>query len=153
MAAFLAGCSGAPDMKSLTTGATAPSSLTVSTTEAYARVARGANRCWFGPKGRYRTTHVLYAEAAPAAAGGEVEIIVHERDTTSERPWGPRAFRIVMTSVAGQASVETENLRMPETEADRMRREVPIWVGDNLVCDGEKSAPATAAGPAPQAKP
>lgn len=123
-------------MKAMTTGAVAPAGA-VSTTEAYARVARGANRCWFGPRGRYGTTHVLHAEAAPPSAGGAVEIVVHERDRTSERPWGARAFLVVMTDTAGQASVEMENLRMPEAEAERMRREVPRWVADNLACDGD----------------
>jgi len=140
---LLAGCAGTPSMSTLATAAV-PQTETVSAIETYERVARGANRCWFGGRGRYTQTHVLYAEVAPPAAGGSVELVVHERDRTSERPWGSRAFRVVMSNVAGQAQLDMENFRMPEADAARMRREVREWAVDRLACDGEAPAATVA---------
>lgn len=152
------GCAGGPNFSALNTASLAPGgggstagtasagqtaglAAGPSPTEAYARIARGANRCWFGARGRLRTSHVLYAEAAPPSAGGNAEIIVHERDHQAERPWGARAFRITISSNGGLASIDSENLRMTQAEADRMVKEVRLWAADTLTCDDEPARP------------
>jgi hypothetical protein len=135
---FAGGCAGAPDMTPLMTSAISPSTA-VSPLEAYARVARGANKCWFGPLGRYRTTHVLYAEAPP---GKGAEIVVHERDHAAERPWGARAMIVRIANVAGSAQVDAENLRMPDADAAHMRAEIARWATGDLTCDIGNVAPA-----------
>jgi len=150
--AGLSGCAGGPDMTALSTAAI-PGMAEISTTETYARVARGANKCWFGPRGRFGSTHVLYAEAAPPSSGGAVEMIVHERDRTSERPWGARALRIRMTGGGTGPAIDFENLRMPDTEVDRMRKDVWRWAADDLSCDGEPPAGSVAVMPPQPARP
>jgi hypothetical protein len=145
-----AGCTGAPDMSALTK-AGLPSGhaeqLTQSTSETYARIARGANKCWFGGQGRYAQSHVLYAELAPPTNGGEAEVVIHERDRASERPWGARAFRIVLTGGSSSTAIDTENFRMPDGDAERMRREVHRWASGSTDCDAPASGspPATTA--------
>jgi len=148
----LLGCAGGPDMSALSTAAV-PTVTEISTTEAYARVARGANKCWFGPRGRFGSTHVLYAEAAPPSSGGAVEMVVHERDRTSERPWGARAARIRMSGGVSGPAIDFENLRLPDSEADRMRKEVWRWAADDLTCDGEPPAGSVAVMPPQPARP
>jgi hypothetical protein len=130
----LAACSGGPDLAGLgqTVGQTVTSAIGGSRIDApphevYIRVARGAHQCWLGPAGPYRASHVFYAEtASPTAKGGAGEILVHERDRTSERPWGPKAYRITFTVVDGQTDVGIENLRMPDTAA-HMSSDVLRW--------------------------
>jgi hypothetical protein len=121
--------------------------LSQSTTETYARIARGANRCWFGGQGRYALTHVLYAELAPPTNGGEAEVVVHERDRAAERPWGARAFRVVLTGGAASTTIDTENFRMPDADAASMRREVHRWASGSSECEAPASGlpPATTA--------
>lgn len=146
----VAGCTGAPDMGALTKAAIPgghAEQLSQSTTETYARIARGANKCWFGGQGRYAVSHVLYAEVAPPTNGGEAEVVVHERDRQAERPWGARAFRIVLTGGSASTTIDTENFRMTEGDAERMRREVHRWASGGTDCDGAAagSPPATTA--------
>lgn len=115
--------------------------------EIYSRIARGANACWFGPRGRLSTTHILHADAAPSLNGGRVEIIVHERAVDQPTPWGPRSFRIELsespgldgTPGGGGTGVAIENLRFPDAAAGRMRAEVLQWAAGSEGC---KSDPA-----------
>jgi hypothetical protein len=111
-----------------------PGSVQAGSTEVYARIARGANACWFGARGRLARSHVFFADAAPSASGGKVEIVIHERALDQPRPWGFKAFRILLSegttfdgSSGGNTSVLTENVRMQDEEAARMRREVIQW--------------------------
>ena len=70
-----------------------PSQLQLSSAEIYSRIARGANACWFGPRGRLGATHILHADVAPSMNGGAVEMVVHERATDQPKPWGYKSFR------------------------------------------------------------
>lgn len=116
--------------------------------EAYSRVARGANACWFGPRGRLSASHIFHADAAPAASGGAVEITVHERAFDQPKPWGYKAYRITMTETAGVDGTPSaggtklgfENLRMPDAEAARMRAEVVQWADGTEGCKDDPAA-------------
>lgn len=185
-AGTLCACSGGPKLPDLpaaaalsTAGSVAPTLKIepamhqISSAEAYSRVARGANSCWFGPRGRLAASHIFHADAAPAANGGAVEITVHERVFDQPKPWGYKAYRVTMTEVAGIDGTPSaggtrlgfENLRMPDAEAARMRAETVQWADgiegckEDLAADQElaarypkpvpaQPAPATAAGKA-----
>jgi hypothetical protein len=128
--------------------------------EIYSRIARGANACWFGPRGRLSTTHILHADAAPSMNGGKVEVIVHERAVDQPTPWGPRSFRIELaestgmdgTAGGGGTGVAVENLRFPDAVAARMRAEVLQWAAGSEGCkvDPALDGPPPAAAPRPE---
>jgi hypothetical protein len=159
----LAACAGGPDLSALGTGLAAPlvtgslgpaglsTRAPVPPSEAYVNIGRGANTCWFGVSGTYKRTHVLYAEAAPPAQGGAVEVVVHERDHLADRPFGSKAFRITLTPSDGQSEIATLNLRMPAAHAERMTREVMRWAQGDLACSAEPLPPWT--DPVPQTIP
>lgn len=157
----LAGCSNGPqlpELPQLTTASTLaplgsalkiePSVHSISSAEAYSRVARGANACWFGPRGRLASSHIFHADAAPVMNGGAVEITVHERAVAQPTLWGYKAFRIAMTTTAGLdgapggggTRIGIENLRMPDAEAARMRAETVHWAGGTEGCKEDAAA-------------
>lgn len=114
----------------------------LSSAEVYSRIARGANACWFGPRGRHSTSHILHADATPSMNGGGVEIVVHERAADQPKPWGYKAYRVLLnesagmdgTPGAGGTNIAVENSRMPDAEAQRMRAEVYQWAAGTEGC-------------------
>jgi hypothetical protein len=171
---FLAACSGGPALPGLPTGSIAVglpaglptlpsvgaagelSQLPHPSAEVYARIARGANRCWFGGQGRIAKTHLLHADADPSAKGGRVDMVVHERAVDQPKPWGYKAFRVVITESAGlgdasgsTSSIEVENTRFADAEARRMRAEVFQWASGDEGCKADPTLdkPAEVAAP------
>lgn len=141
--------------------------LRFSSAEIYSRIARGANACWFGPRGRIATSHILHADAAPSMNGGGVEVVVHERAVDQPKPWGYKAFRVTLTEGtgldgtpgAGGTNIAVENTRIPDAEALRMRAEVFQWASGTEGCKTDPTldkapepAPAAPAAAAPAAK-
>jgi hypothetical protein len=121
-----------------------PAAVQAGSTEVYSRIARGANACWFGARGRLAKSHLLYADADPSASGGKVEIVVHERAVDQPRPWGFKAFRILLSestafdgSSGGNTSVSVENVRMSDDEATRMRKEIYRWAAGIEGCTSD----------------
>lgn len=111
-----------------------------STAETYIRIARGANQCWFGGQGRLRASHVFYAEAESQLRSGATEIVIHERDVSSERPWGLKAYRISLSRSDERTVVAAENLKMAADEAQRMDAEVLRWAHGLMQCDAATDA-------------
>lgn len=105
-----------------------------SPTEVYARVARGALSCWFGAAGPLKANYIYHAEAEPASKGGKSEIVIHERDRTSENPKGLRAFRVAIAPKDATANVAIENLTMPEPLANSMDEDVRRWAAGAIGC-------------------
>lgn len=135
-----------------------PSQLPHPSAEIYSRIARGANRCWFGGQGRIAKTHMLHADADPSASGGKVEIVVHERAVDQPKPWGYKAFRVALAESAGldggaATSIEVEGTRFPDAEARRMRAEVFRWARgeEGCISDPTLDKPIEAVAPAPAA--
>ncbi len=149
-------CAGGPSLPSLPQSLSGPGLPNVSigsiqgeathqplpSAEVYARIARGANACWFGARGRLGKSHILHADAAPSMNGGAVEVVVHERAVDQPKPWGYKAYRIVLTEGAGidgtpgsgGTSIAVENSRIPDAEAARMRAEVYQWAAGTEGC-------------------
>lgn len=164
-----AGCAGgtalpslpaAPSLGDLTVSSISsePSTVPLSSTEAYSRIARGAMACWTGGRGRLARTHIFYADAAPLPTGGEVEIVVHERAQDQPKPWGYRAFRIVLTRLPsmtgaadepGRTVIAIENLRLAPDQASRMREEVFRWLAGTEGCKADPSDVVAAPPPPP----
>lgn len=174
VAAVAGGCAGGPQLPgipSMTAGGAGAISVgslqggeashyKAASADVYARIARGANACWFGGRGRIAASHIMHADAAPSMNGGAVEIIVHERAVDQPKPWGYKAFRIALAESAGVdgtpggggTSISVENVRFPEAEGRRMRAEVFKWAGANEGCIADPAldkAPETAAAPPP----
>jgi hypothetical protein len=141
-ACLLGGCSGELTTSSLS----APLALTpvssgsgrvaTSATELYTRVARGALNCWFGRSGALKRDYIYHADAHPPSRGGGADIGIHVRDLTAPSPRGVRAFRVLIASDGSAATYAVENLRMPETQAARMTRDVERWAVEEAGCGG-----------------
>jgi hypothetical protein len=155
-AALLTGCGGGPSLPALQLPPQS-TTLQISPTEAYTRIARTAMSCWFGPRGRLSGSHVFHAEADPPSRGGGAEIVIHERAFDQPKPLGYKAFRIALTNGSDYANIEIENLRMPDRLAAEMRAEVLAWARGSKSCMGDAGAnpgpgllstPVTTTGPA-----
>ncbi len=114
------------------------------TLEIYSRVAGGALRCWFGPAGGLKKTHVFHADAVPPSQGGTAEIVLHERDGDAPSPRSLRAYRMKIEPGGNGSIVTLENLRLAEPLALEMAGDVGRWGGGDEAC-GE---PLLARGPA-----
>ena len=159
----IVGCAGGPALPQLPTVASLgelpkvtvptltiePSMIEASSAEVYSRIARGANACWFGPRGRLTGSHIFQADAAPSMNGGAVEIVIHERAIDQPKPWGYKAFRVQLAETAGLdgqpggggTRITVDNLRMPDAEVPLMRAEVFQWATGTEGC---KNPPGTA---------
>lgn len=126
-----------------------------SSTTVYARIARGANICWFGPRGALDRTYIFHARAEPEAKGGMAEILVHERFEQNQR--GLKAFNITIGPKGEGAAVAVKNMKMPEAVAERMTADAYRWARGGVGCTAEASdwspvAPQDAGKPAVEAK-
>lgn len=101
--------------------------------EVYARVARGALKCWFGPEGSLKRSHVFHARADSPSSAGPVEIGVHTRETGSSHGV-LRAFGVVIAPAGDGSVVEAQNIRFPEAQAALMTADVSRWVAGNDGC-------------------
>lgn len=134
------GCSGAlppalPPLPQIT-GALTESPVVGPPVEVYARVARGAMACWFGTAGPLKAKYVYHAEVQPPAQGGRAEIVIHERDRTSENPRGLRAFRIAIAPDGEASSLTVETLKLPGPLAKSMQKDVRRWAAGAIGCSG-----------------
>jgi hypothetical protein len=129
--------------------------------EVYARVARGALKCWFGPEGSLKKTHVFHAKADSPTDGTPIEIAVLTRDEETSRGV-LRAFAISITPSGSGSLVESKNIRFPAPQADLMIADVGRWSSGKDDCSvvgtggWAAGAPSTGGGtatPAAAAKP
>ncbi len=128
-------------------------------TEVYTRVARGALTCWFGASGILKGAYIYHADAEPASKGGRSQIVIFVKDREAGDPRSLRAFQILISTVESKTKLETENTKISEPLATRMKSDVARWAADEEGC-GE--APVTAgwsaeeshsAPPGPKSKP
>ena len=127
-----------PSVASLSPG---PSDAPVgSATEIYARVARGANTCWFGAAGPLKLSYIYHAEADAPSRGGKSEIIIHARAPGQPNPRGAKAYRINIEPDGDTAKVKTENLKMPVAMAAAMTADVDRWSKGDQGCHGASTA-------------
>ena len=115
--------------------------------EIYRLIASGSARCWFAPRSPLKTTHIFHADAEPPAKGGAVEVAVLARDLTAPKPWGPRAFRVLLTADGDYTAIAVQNLSMSAEVAAQMRADVFHWAQDGRQC--KLKPPPEEAGPPP----
>lgn len=132
MSLALAGCEGTAALST----ASLPTSIGLSshsgvyqssTMETYARIARGAKTCWFGPAKPLARSHIFHGELAPDTKGGAGEIGVHRRSADQPSPRAGRVFVIAIARVGDGASVTIENRHLPEPMAELMRADIQRW--------------------------
>ena len=134
-----------PDISSVAAIGIGPADKPVgSATEIYARVARGANTCWFvgaGPLqgGPLKKDYIYHAEADAPSRGGKAEIVIHERDPTQPNPRGAKAYRINIDPDGEAATLKTENLKMPDSKAAAMSADVNRWARGDQGCAGSST--------------
>jgi hypothetical protein len=136
-AVLVGGCSGvnAPSLPSLQApGAITEAPIVGSPTEVYERIARGVLGCWFGASGPLKKDYVYHAEAEPPAKGGKAEIVIHERDRTSDNPKGLRAYRIAITPENDATTLVFENFKFPEPTAKSMEGDARRWGSGAFGC-------------------
>lgn len=95
--------------------------------EVYALIARGALKCWFGPEGSLKKTHVFHAKVDSPTEGKAAEIAVHTRAEGSSHGV-LKAFAVTVTPSGSGSVIETQNYRFPPTEGELMTRDVSRWV-------------------------
>ena len=136
------------------TGTVSEAPIVGAPTEVYARVARGAMACWFGTSGPLKANYIYHAEAEPAAQGGKAEIIIHERDRTSDNPQGPaRLPRRHPPGWRGHV-LAVENMKLPEPLAKSMEADVRRWGAGAIGCADRRQAAGRRRAPQPpEAKP
>jgi hypothetical protein len=135
--------------------------------EVYARVARGALKCWFGPEGSLKKTHVFHAKADSPTDGTPIEIAVHTREEGTSHGV-LRAFAITITPSGSGSLVESKNIRFPAPQGDLMIEDVGRWTSGKDDCsvvgtggwnaaappaDRPAAAPTPANSSAPKTKP
>jgi len=116
-----------------------PDAIVGSPTEVYEQVARGVLRCWFGRSGPLKADYIYHADAEPPGKGGKAEIVIHERDRTSDNQKGVRAYRISIASEAAQTSLTTENLKLSEAQAAAMDADARRWAAGSNGCSEVES--------------
>ncbi|MBX9925411.1 MAG: hypothetical protein K2Y05_03550 [Hyphomicrobiaceae bacterium] len=119
-------------------------------TELYARIARGATRCWFGAEGHLKPTHIFNAVAQPEGRGGDAEIVIHEKDVKMPDPRGNRAFRVSIAAAGDTSTLTIENVRFPVEEGSKMEREVRRWARGDETCSPRTTVEAPSPQPAPE---
>jgi hypothetical protein len=161
LSTLLSGCGGgAPSLTSLGTAALGPLPPADSVladrapTFVYSAIAQKALICWVGPKGPLKPTHIFHADAASPTTGGKAEIVLHERDLTQKHPWGPRAFRIELTSEGGDTNtrIAMQNIKLKRDMADALRADVIAWAGGKESCQAQVVQPPPPEPVAPVAK-
>jgi hypothetical protein len=128
-----------------------PARIDAGSAEVYGRIASGAMRCWFTANGQLKASHIFHADADPPAKGGAVEIVVQERDLAGPKPWGPRAFKVVLQASGEQTAIDVVNIRMREPTAGLMRADVFHWALGGREC-GLKPIEVAAPPPVPPKK-
>lgn len=123
--------------------------------DVYARVARGALRCWFGPEGSLKKTHVFHAKVEPPADGGAAEISIQTRETGSTHGV-LLAYAIAIAPAPSGSLIEARNFRFTDDQANLMTQDVSRWVSGKEDCSmvgtGGWAAGSSGAAPAPVAE-
>jgi hypothetical protein len=124
--------------------------------EVYARIARGALKCWFGPEGSLKASHVFHAKVDSPTSATPAEIAVHTREAGSSHGV-LRAFAISITPSGSGSLVEAQNIRFPAPQGEMMIADVGRWTGGSDTCSvvgaGGWNAGAPPAAASPPAKP
>lgn len=123
-----------------------------STIAIYDLVARGALTCWFGPGAPLKGSHIFHADVPSPTEERDVDITIHERDTTGQpNPRGIRAFRINLSAEAeARTRVTMQVGKLPADLSAAMEKDVVTWAHGREGCQAQVVRPPP---PAPEATP
>jgi hypothetical protein len=148
---LFAGCS-APALPSLKTSALSTlvtsshsSTVPLEPIEVYQRIAGRAAKCWFGPDGPLRHSHIFHAIVQSPADGGVVEIGIHKRTSKPKSPWGAKVYAIVLKGTTS-TDISFQNFGMDLKTRTGMKNDALAWANGKPACT-QNVAPQ----PAPQA--
>ena len=154
LAMAVSGCSGGLDLPlpSLPSLPSKAPEFPGTSTAVFTRVARGANTCWFGPRGTLDRTYIWHAKAEPEAMGGAAEILIHERVDKNQR--GLKAFSVTIAPKGDGSAVDAKNVKMPEDAGKRMVADAYRWARGGVGCaEGDTTWTPVTATPAPRPEP
>lgn len=106
--------------------------------EVYVVIARQAKACWFAPPAPLQQGFVFTADVSPDRRGGAAVITIFEHNTgqhkgaNAER--GQVAYQITLSPNGDQTSIGTENSRIPDDFAQRMKSDVERWAAGETSC-------------------
>lgn len=117
----------------------------------YDLIAKPALTCWFGPGAPLKSTHIFHADVPPPTEKRDVDITIHERDTTGQpNPRGTRAFRITLSAEAeARTRVTMQVGKLPADLAAAMEKDVVAWVHARQSCQAQVVRPPPPPEPTP----
>ena len=110
--------------------------------ELYSRIGRGAVACWFGANGPLKLSYIYHADAEPPSRGGKAEIIIHQREPGQPNPRGAKAYWVAIEPSGETATLQTENLKMPDAMGKGMTEDVERWSKGETACSSAASVAA-----------
>lgn len=125
-----------------------------STIAVYDLIAKGALTCWFGPGAPLKGSHIFHADVPSPTEKRDVDVTVHERDTTGQpNPRGTRAFRINLSAESDtRTRVVMQIGKLPADLAGAMEKDVVGWVHGRQGCEAQVVRPPPPLPATPPAK-
>lgn len=123
-----------------------PSTINADPIEVYQRIASRAAKCWFGPDGPLRQTHIFHAVVQSPVDGQTVEIGILKRTDKPKSPWGPKVYQIVL---AGSTSTDVtfQNFGLDLKTRAGINKDALAWANGHPACTNDVPSlmPAAAA--------
>jgi len=151
---MLAACaaSSLPELKTsaLSTLVTAnhPSTVNADPIEVYQRIASRAAKCWFGPDGPLRQSHIFHAVVQAPADGRTVEIAILKRTDKPKSPWGPKVYQIDLTGTTS-TDVSFQNFGLDLKTRAGIQKDALAWANGHPACTENVPPPAPRAADKP----
>lgn len=136
---LLMGCTWAslPQLKTSSLSPIVPpnqsATVPVAPIEVYQRIATSASRCWFGPDGPLRYSHIFHAIVQAPADGGLVEIGIHKRTTNQKSPWGAKIYAIVLKGTTSTDLV-FQNFGLDLKTRNAIKTDALAWANGKPAC-------------------
>lgn len=111
----------------------------------YLRIARQAQRCWFGPFGTLHGRYMMHADVPPPNSSEPVTITVHRRLANEKKPWGTSVLRLELTGQS-TTSLVFANIGRDPAQQKAFREGLTRWANGQDDCGPE---PPAGANPAP----
>lgn len=111
----------------------------------YQRIARQAQRCWFGPFGKLHTQYMMHADVPPPTSSEPVTLTVHRRLDSATKPWGPGLIRLELSGTS-TTTLTFENIGLKPAAQKTITEGLTRWANGRTDCgDAEGLAPTSGA--------
>ena len=102
----------------------------------YQRIARHAQRCWFGPFGSLHKQYMMHADVPPPNSSSPVTITIHRRLADDRRPWGAGLLRLELTGQS-TTSLAFANIGLDPVRQDYLTAGLTRWANGRDDCGPE----------------